>query len=162
MLISLQVVHRQNKVAVIKKYWLSSAIMCRSNSVWVEKDIDGMPELPATPPGHDVPCISSNHPHAPDFNSGKQTEMACKWDNYISDRWPFLPPIRYHLMHMLHTDIIIAIQGGHVFSNIWSRQTNLFFYQLLLFFCLHYFINQCIHHYSTPVQTFVTSEQQLH
>lgn len=37
--------------------------------------------------------------------------QACKWDNYISDRWPFLPPIRYHLTHMVHTDMIIAITG---------------------------------------------------
>lgn len=153
--------------------------MCRSNSVWVEKDIDGMPELPATPSGHDVPCISSDHcsitaayppPLPPELliwiQASKQKWRAenqvCKWDNYISDRWPFLPPIRYHLMHMLHTDMIIAILDGRVFSNIWSRQTNVFFPQLLLFFQLHYFINQCIRCYSAPVQTFVTSEQQIH
>lgn len=148
--------------------------MCRPNSVWVEKDIDGMPELPATPPGHDVPCISSDHcsiTASPPMlliwiQASKQKwhaeNQACKWDNYISDRWPFLPPIRCLLMHTLHTDMIIAALDGHVFSNIWSRQTNVFFHQLLLFFWLHCFINQCIHHYSAPIQTFVTSEQQLH
>lgn len=35
--------------------------MCRADGVCGEKDIDGMPEMPATPPGHDVPCISSDH-----------------------------------------------------------------------------------------------------
>lgn len=151
--------------------------MCRPNSVWVEKDIDGMPESPATPPGHDVPCISSDHCSITAayslppklliwIQASKQKWRAenqvCKRDNYISDRWPFLPPIRYHLMHMLHTDVIIAILDGRVFSNIWSRQTNVFFPQLLLFFRLYYFINQCTHCYSAPVQTFVTSEQQKH